>query len=274
MVAKELKKDANIYERYRREVLPIIDQLEQDLRELFVARRAHQWDGGFRTGKRIDIKKRIQEKAKGIPAMESKAWERRELPAEKDYAITLLADLSGSMQGEKIDETFKAVIVLAEVLNRLSIQTEILGFNDRIYEYQSFGEPMASSIRENMGGMLQEVSDTSDTGKARWNDDGWALERASERLNRQKAAEKFLIVLSDGRPEESLMHPRATYDLGKMVQRILSETNQKLIGLGIGPGTKHVERYYPNSLADVNIKEMAEKLADLIREVIANYDKF
>lgn len=270
LVERELKKDANVYEQYRREVLAIIDQLEQDLREIFVARRAHQWDSGFRTGKRIDIKKRIQEKAKGVPAMESKAWERRELPSEKDYAISLLVDLSGSMQGEKIDETFKAVIVLAEVLNRLSIQTEILGFNDRLYEYQKFDQMMSNQIRENMGGMLQEVS----TSRAQWNDDGWALEQTSERLNRQKAAEKFLIVLSDGQPVESPRHRQGTYELGRMVQKVLSETNQKLIGLGIGPDTEHVGRYYPNSLADVNIQEMAEKLADLIREVIANYDKF
>lgn len=123
--------------------------------------------------KRIDIKRRIQEKAKEISAMESRAWEKRELPSEKDYAISLLVDLSGSMQGEKIEETFRAVVVLAEVLNRLSIQTEILGFNDRIYEYQKFDEDISRQIREEMGGILQEVSDTSGTGRARWNDDGW-----------------------------------------------------------------------------------------------------
>lgn len=274
MVAETLKRDENAYEKCRREVLSVIDSLENDLREIFVARRMHAWKGGFKSGKRIDIKRRIQEKAKEVSAMESRAWEKRELPSEKDYAISLLVDLSGSMQGDKIEETFKAVIVLAEVLNKLSIQTEILGFNDRIYEYQKFGENISKEVRENMGGMLKEVYDTSDTGKAQWNDDGWALDQASGRLARQKAQEKFLIVLSDGQPVESSMHPRSEYDLTKMVQRIVKETDQKLIGLGIGPDTEHVEYYYPNSLADVDLEEMAEKLADLIREAIANYDKF
>lgn len=274
MVAETLKKDENVYEEYRREVLEVINSLENDLREIFVARRMHAWRGGFKSGKRIDIKRRIQEKAKEISAMESRAWEKRELPSEKDYAISLLVDLSGSMQGEKIEETFRAVVVLAEVLNRLSIQTEILGFNDRIYEYQKFGEDISRQIREEMGGILQEVSDTSGTGRARWNDDGWALSQASESLGKQKAREKFLVVLSDGTPEESSMHPRSKYELGAVVSQILQETDQKLIGLGIGPGTGHVDHYYPNSLADVNLEEMAEKLADLIREAIANYDKF
>jgi len=274
LIEKTLKKDLNIYEKYRRELLPIIDKLEQDLREIFVARRTGKWLSGFKTGKRIDIKRRIQEKAKGISAVESKAWQKRELPSEKDYAITLLNDLSGSMQGEKIQEDFKAKIVISEVLNRLSINTEILGFNDRIYEYQKFGENMSQEIRENMGGILEEVNDFSDTGKAKWNDDGWALEQASEHLAKQRAKEKFLIVLSDGKPEESPMHSSDQYDLHKIVNKVLNETNQKLIGIGIGRDTKHVEEYYPNSIADVGVKELSEKLADLIREVIANYDKF
>lgn len=270
LIQKTLEKDANTYEKYRREVLPIIDKLENDLREIFVARRANKWLSGFKTGKRIDIKKRIQEKAKGVPAIESKAWQKRELPQEKDYAISLLADLSRSMMGEKINETFKAVIVLAEVLNRLSIKTEILGFNDRIHEYQKYGDQMSRDVRENMGGMLKEVR----SDRAAYNDDGWALGEASERLEKQKAAEKFLIVLSDGLPEESPQHSGSKYDLHKIIEKIAKETDQKLIGLGIGRGTKYVEEYYPKSFADVPVEEMAGKLADLIREAIENYDKF
>ncbi len=268
-LAKELKKDANEYERYRREVIPIIKKLEDELREIFVARRTGQWEGGFKSGKRIDIKKRIQEKAKGILAVESKAWQKREHPLEKDYAITLLVDLSGSMQGKKIEETFKAVIVLAEVLNSLSIKTEILGFNDRLYEYQKFGESMSKDVRNNMGGMLEEVNDSSDTSKARWNDDGWALEQASERLAKQKANQKFIMVLSDGAPIESPMHPRREYDLHKIVKKIATKTDQKLIGLGLLSDA--VAEYYPDHLAGINAQDMAGELAKKIKEIVADY---
>lgn len=270
IVERALRKDETVYEQYRREVMPLVDALESDLREIFVQRRAHKWQTGFKTGKRIDIKKRMQEKALGISAVESKAWQKRETPQEKDYAITLLVDLSGSMQGQKISETFKGAIVLAEVLNRLSINTEILGFNDRLYEYQTFGQDMGRDIREYMGGMLQEVSNPG----AAWNDDGWAVQQASERLARQKATEKFLFVLSDGLPVESGNHPRSQYELGQVITRVMRDTDQKLIGLGIGRGTEHVERYYPNSVANIGASEMADRLADVIREAIANYDTF
>jgi hypothetical protein len=144
------------YEKYRSEVLPLIDSLEADLRGIFVERRERGWQNGFKVGKKIDIKRRMQEKALDIPAVESKAWQRRKIPQEKDYAISLLVDLSGSMQGEKINETFKGAIVLAEVLNRLSINTEILGFNTYLYEYQTFGQYMGEAVRKHMINMLRQ----------------------------------------------------------------------------------------------------------------------
>lgn len=270
LLQETMRKDETAYEKVRREVLPLIDSLESDLREIFVERRANNWQGGFKTGKRIDIKRRMQEKARGISAVESKAWQKRELPKEKDYAITLLVDLSGSMRGPKIAETFKGAILLAEVLNRLSIQTEILGFNDQLYEYQSYGENMGKDIREHMGSMKGEVH----TEHAAYNDDGWALTSASERLARQKPKEKFIFVLSDGQPAESSDHPRSRYDLETVIGQITQNTDQKLIGLGIGQGTEHVGDYYPYSVANIGVRQMAESLADVIRQAIANYGAF
>ncbi len=270
-VTEELYKDETTYEQYRKEVLPVIDQLENDLRQIFSARRESKWLSGYRTGKRLDMKRRIQEKAKAVPVVQTRSFERRELPREKDYAVTLLVDLSGSMQvGGKITETFKGTVVLAEVLNRLSINTEIIGFNDRIHDFQTFGQKMSPEIRNSMSEMLQEVS----TAHAEWNDDGWALEQASARLSKQRAKEKFLIVLSDGLPWPSPEHVGSQFELSTVVNDVAKRTGQKLIGLGIGPGTQHVETYYPNSIANVGVQEMASKLADVIREAIVNYDQF
>lgn len=267
---EQLQTDSNRYEEARRELLPIINRLEEDLREIFVARHAHKYQTGFRSGRRINISRRMQEKAQGVPAVQSESWQRRELPTEKDYAITLLADLSGSMRGEKIDETFKAVVVLTEVLNRLSIHLEVLGFTDQIFEYQTYDQQLNSQVRDVMGGMPEVVRSAS----AAYNDDGWALEQASERLHKRRENEKFLIVLSDGLPEPSEDHDSEEYDLSTVITQILNQGDEKLVGLGIGPGTEHVESYYPNAIADVSVAEMSETLAELIRQVIAEYQRF
>ena len=259
LIRKTLEQNDNHYEEVRREVLPIIDKLESDLREIFVSRKLNMWKSGFKRGKRIKIKKRIQEKAKSISAMESKSWQKRELPKEKDYAITLLVDLSGSMWGENIEQTFRAVVVLAEVLNRLSISTEILGFNNNFYEYQNYGEDMSSEIREKISSMPCDVNGSTSATPS--------LQLASGRLARQKVQEKFIIMLTDGGPNNP-------YDFQVAVDEIVNNTDQKLVGLGLGPCTDYVGQFFPNSLANIDIHEMSEKLADLIRDVIENYHTY
>lgn len=68
-IEKSLNRDNNAYEERRREVMPVISRLEMELREIFVRRQANKWQGGFRVGKKIDLGKRMQEKAKGLSAM-------------------------------------------------------------------------------------------------------------------------------------------------------------------------------------------------------------
>jgi len=265
-----LEGDKNAYDEALREVASVVNRLENDLRNIFRARRARGWEPGKKSGPRIRIAKRIQEIAKDIPAPKSRAWQRREKPIEKDYAFTLLVDLSGSMsRGNKIGAAFRGAVALTEALNRLSIKTEILGFHDELREYLRFGASLSDTVRENMGGMLGEVN----TDHAKYNDDGWALSEASKRLDRVEATEKFLISISDGQPEPSSKHTGREYDLHAVVKRIEEETSQKLIGLGLGRGTEHVREYYPNSIANVSVGEMAEKLADLILDAIERYDE-
>jgi len=275
-LSREIHKDANVYEQHRNEVLPLIDKLETELRQIFTDRKTTAWKGGHKTGKRIDIKTRIQEKAKDVSAVESRAWQKRELPKEKDYAISLLVDLSGSMRtGGKIQETFKSVIVLAEVLNKLGIEVEILGFNDDMYEYQAFGQDMSKPIREHMGGMFQEVEDSccKSCGKEHNETDlGWAMEQATERLAKQKQENKFIITISDGVLQASDKHPGSQNNLSETLKKA-AENNIGAIGLEVGKGGE-IGNFYPNNITGINAQDLPPKLAELLKDVIANSGKF
>jgi len=265
---KSLMGDKNEYEKQRRNVLPIIKKLENQLSSIFFKRRMTKWEAGNRTGRKININKRIQEISKSVAPSETSAWERKEAPQEKDYAITLLVDLSGSMDNRKIIEAFKSAIVFAEVLSRLNIRTEILGFNDRIYEYKKFNEPMSGNLRENMGGMLEEVKNRQG-GRAAYNDDGWAVGQASLRLAKEKVQEKILIVLSDGQPEPSDAHKGPEFDLKNIVENISKNTKQKLIGLGIL--TDSVKNYYKRNLPNISAKKLGQEIAKTLKEAIENF---
>lgn len=234
-IERELHEDANIYEKYRREVLPILQKTETELLEILVKHKITKWKGGFKAGKRTDMQKRIQEKARKISAMESRAWQKRERPNKQDYAISMLNDLSGSMKGKTIEEDFKTKIVFVEALNKIGVEVEILGFNDEIYEYQNFGQPISKRIRDHMGGMFQEVKDSccKNCGNEHSETDlGWAIKVASERLAKQKAKEKILIILSDWQLAESTKHPASRYD-AKRIKKDISKTNI----IAIDPGS-------------------------------------
>lgn len=266
VLERELKKDKNLYEKYRREVLKLIDKLENKLRKIFLERKSKRNTKGQRRGKRISIKKRIREKTMGIPATRTRAFERNKLPKERDYAITVLVDLSSSMDGEKILETFKALIVLTEVLSKLSIKLEVIGFNTKLYDFLTFDQKMGDDIREEMSVILEAPSGMTDL--------GWAVAQASERLSKRREREKFLIVLSDGKPEPSKLHPESKYKLETVVEDVEENTDNKLIGLGVGPGTEHVEEYFTFNLANVSAIEMSQVLSKLILDVIENYDLY
>ena len=259
-----IEKDKTSYDTHYEKVVPLINTLTNDLRNIFRERKKINIDSGFRRGKSINVSTRIREVASDIPTHKTRSFEKKTLPSEKDYAISLLVDLSGSMRGEKIEETFKAAIILVEVLNRLSIKTEIIGFNDRLHEFQKYGENFSKDVREKMGIMLQEV----ESKRAAYNDDGWALQQTSERLEKQQATQKFIIILSDGKPVESPQHGGSQYDLHESVKKITGKTDQKLIGLGLL--STAVAEYYPNNISGITIEEVVAQISPLLKSIIEN----
>ncbi|MEI7741689.1 MAG: VWA domain-containing protein [bacterium] len=272
MLNREVKKDANIYEKNRTELLPLINSLENELRQIFVDDTPTSWKGGHRSGKRIDMGQRIQEKARKTSVMESEAWKRRERPDEKEHAITLLIDLSGSMrENQRIEEAFKGVVVLTEVLNKIGLNVEVIGFNNKIHEYQKFGEPMSKAIREHIGDMFGEVDATRCSGcgnEHSQTDLGWAMETAAERLAKQPGSSHLLVVVSDGKAAESPDHPKQNYETSAVGEKINDDLGVKVVALGMGFGNGNLSANFTDCLIDVDVKEMAKQLAELIKGVI------
>jgi hypothetical protein len=227
------------------------------------------------TGPRINLPAVFRwetDKAMGkIP--DHKIFERVELPKKRDYAFTILVDLSGSMRGEKVHQTFRGVILLAEVLNRLGIQNEVIGFQDVTMRFKRFEEDLTDEIREKISGMVDEVYNRNPGGRnqSSYNDDGPCLLEASQGIEALPAKDKFLIVLSDGSPEGRRSDAD---DLTRAVQHILQETKLNLIGVGLGQGTGHVQKYYPTSLPNISVDKLTETLGTLLEEIINHPEKF
>ena len=213
-------------------------------------------------------------RAAGAPESNPRLFERKILPGRHDTAITLLVDLSGSMRfGGKIEETFRAAVLLAESLARLDVPFEVLGFQDAPIVLKAFEETLAAAVRLRMAGMRGEVEGTNPGGHNRpeWNDDGPCLLAASGRLAARARGDAFLLVLSDGLPEGRVSDAA---DLRAAVARIRAETAQNLVGLGLGDGTEHVRDFYPTSIAGIRADDLPRVLGDLLEAILADPSAF
>lgn len=262
-------RDVGRYEKDRREVSTIINRLTNDLRAIFSERKKTKVKSGFSSGRTVDISRRITEIAKGILSIDSRAWVRKEKPTEKDYAFSILVDLSGSMQNHgRIEETFKAVVALSEVLNNLGMKFNVIGFNDRLINFLEFGKKLDKEKRKGMEQMIREVNSGTSIGNPAYNDDGWAVGETSKILLGQKESQKVLIVLSDGEPEPSGVHRGDEFNLASVVKSIEKSGKHEIIGLGLGSGTGHVKNYYSKNVANIPVKELPSELAKLLKEIV------
>lgn len=324
----QAEEEKDVYERYYQQVQQFEEVVYQTLQAYFTPNLRAE-TRLTATGARLNLPavfRMESSRAGGSKELDIKIFETSSTPEKKDYAVTLLVDLSGSMSGEKIEEAFKGVVVLTEVLNRLGIKFEVKGFQDKVIDFKNFDEELDNAKRKKMSGMLIETEDRNPGGNnhAGHNFDGPCLLDASKTLGAASAKEKFLIVISDGlpcpsdfwsAPEEKIIEAakqvlnennkkrivlsskeRRTieeylagglglryatvgilscylsgeWELSSAIEKIMSNTEQKLIGVGLGPDTEHVKTFYPVSMPNVQIQDFAEVLGGLLKAIITN----
>jgi hypothetical protein len=253
----ESKEFTSLYENTRKELAPLIDELTFQLQEIFNKRRHTRWKDGFKSGKRINIGKVIQEEVTETSPFETKAFMRREQPLEIDYAIKLLFDLSGSMQeGGKIDEAFKAAVVLMEALNTIGVSFSVDGFHTLVRSYKSFGSALTDKERSGTEEFFSEIYKPD----AYATYDGYALEQTADEMKKVEQTRKIVLTVSDGKSSQPHVLKEAVAGLVK--------NKVKVIGLGLGKGTEHVEMYYPTSVANISVHDLVKVLAKKLVEAI------
>lgn len=255
-----LNQDLGLYHNTVREIAPTINQLESDLRAIFHKRRQSHRESGRRSGPSFNVNRFIREQSGGKAAVETRAFEAKTRPLEKNYAVLILVDVSGSMQG-KIHHAFAATVACTEVFSRLKINHAILGFNDNLHMYKKFADKTEPA-------RLETIESEVNTPAAAHNNDGWALTQAVAALRSAPEREKILIVLSDGEPVPSARYAGPEFNLKAIAEDIEQEGRVRLIGLGMGGGTEHVTKFYTNARANIPIEDLPHELSTVIKEAI------
>jgi hypothetical protein len=217
------------YERARAEVAGLTDHLYLSLRRILRPKEYSGEESGYISGQRLDVNRAMQ--AEKDILQKQKLWIRETAPERKDYRFWLLVDLSGSMAGEKIEETFKGMIVVGEAIDRIenlnssfmTIHQGISGFHSRIFPFKDFNQRYTKEIEDSLSTILDRVRD-SDANTNTYEATRQALEELKKDLGKSG---NFLLTFSDGVPNR---------DVQDKLKTLLREGKEERDRLGIKVG--------------------------------------
>lgn len=220
---------------------------------------------GYSSGPRLHLRTAVA--ANVDPRRYRDAWQRRTVRTKPDAAVLLLVDLSGSMSRQnKVKAAVLAASVSAQALRELGVPTAVVGFQDTLIPLADFDEPWSAELERRLGSMTLEAVGKRPGGHNRpnANHDGPCLEKAARLLHQQLAAQRILVVLSDGEPSGQRGHEK----LHAAVAEVVASRQICLVGLGLGRGTQHVARFYPDAKANIAVSDFPQVLtATLVRRL-------
>ena len=150
-------------------------------------------------GEDVDIDAAVQawaDRAAGLE--EERGLFVRRLRCERDVAVMLLVDMSGSTKGWISDTEREAVVLLCEALERLGDRYAIYGFSGfthkrcELYRIKALEEPYGPAVHARIAGI----------GPRDYTRLGAAVRHLTWRLGQVEARTRVLLVLSDGRPDD------------------------------------------------------------------------
>ncbi|NBW56715.1 VWA domain-containing protein [bacterium] len=175
----------------------------------------------------------------------------------KPFAVCILADMSGSMRGSRLDTQFK-------VLNSLYLAlSEIIPVEDlHIYGHSgsssepkiyTFCNPYSPDYRKNIK-KYHDIANSS-------NYDGVVIQEVHKKIREKTDRPLILISLSDGQPCDD------ENDMKKILEKARRD---QFVTVGIGIGTDYVKKLYTYSriVSDEKLEEMPREVTGIINHVV------
>ncbi|WP_151708883.1 cobaltochelatase CobT-related protein [Acinetobacter brisouii] len=257
----------------------MIGPMSKELERAMVARSKAVWEGGLRRG-------RLNSSSLSRLTMgDDRVFRKKHESTNKDVAVSLVVDISGSMSGRKIYTAAAAAYALSQVLERLSISHEVICFTtknspvpnteyaaqqkkygvtfsrmDAIYMpiIKGFGERVTTETKQRFA-WLPHITYMF------CNVDGECVEIAYRRLQTRKEAGKIMIVLSDGCPAASGDPHALSRHLKDTVEKI-EKSGTKIIGIGIN--STEVRKFYTKNITVNKIEELPKGVIKELRTML------
>lgn len=245
------------------------ENFAQQVRKLIQIRSKAQMQYGVKKGK-LD-QSRLSRICFNAPGFNERVFKNKIENKILDAAVTVLVDMSGSMNGTKVQYALASTLLVNEVCSTLNIPVEILGFTDGynasmeiapvMFVYKNFSDLRIDN--ERIKGCFS-MSSLFMYG----NPDGENILWAHDRLIKRKEKKKLMIVMSDGSPAASKSSVGLENFTLKAIQEIEASRNVDIYGLGLCSNA--VEYFYKSRSVVNNPEDIPSKLLELIERKIVN----
>jgi len=223
-----------------------IEKLAESLLRWFQTTGRIRFRNGCPSGTRVLLRAAMRFEAD--PRAYDRLWCRPLVPKKINAHFSVVVDRSGSMRGEKIQETFHGVVLLCEVCRRTGVPLNIYAFAGQAERLLHHDEPFSEAVQARLG-TLPDVADggTNLAG---------ALELVAADLAESPFHDRFVFVLSDGDPHDE--------DSVRALIKRLTGDGIVLIGLGLGPETQQLAEFFQVSRVNLAAKQLPGTLAELL----------
>lgn len=219
-----------------------------------------------------------------VSAGQSNVFRRRIQDIDFNTSVSLLTDLSGSMQPSKQDKAVCWATALSKTFEEVGIESEMLGFTtkDGMPDYDDYPGDLEDYSR--VEGLLKVImkdydEDIRDVIRyvnkfvnfyGMMTPDGEAIQWAVRRLMNRREKKKMLIVLTDGGtdPTQYVGCPNGMAFTEEMIRRVQEDTDVMLYGVGINTlSCKHAyDNYSVIHDADKLVSEVYPDICELVIE--------
>jgi hypothetical protein len=258
-----------IYKNRVQDKLVSQENFAQQVRRLIQIKAKSQTQYGVKRGK-LD-QSRLSRICFNAPGFNERIFKNKIENKVLDAAISVLVDMSGSMNGDKAFYALASSLLINEVCSTLNIPVEIVGFSDgyapsrcispSMFIYKSF-----SDLRVSEDDFKEYFASSSNFMLG--NPDGENILWAHDRLIKRKEKKRLLIVMSDGSPAAS----KGMDGLEKFTSRVIKEIEEskKVDIYGLGLCSDSVTGFYKHHSVVRKPEEIPGNLIELIERKIIN----
>lgn len=230
----------------------VLGEIKRLIRLLTFLKRTEQvsrWTDNQRRGK-LNMKKLYRAKM-GNRRVFKKKLENPD--TVRSFVFSIVLDVSGSMNGSRIANTTRGLIILAEVFKHMGIPFEIITFSDGAKVIKKFDDEMDKKIEPVLGGLPNT------------NGGGTNLDKGLDKVGLKNRPEKnkVCIVLTDGGVGDQDFYNNRYF------KPMLDKHNIKSLAFGLEIGIKEIQKLCNNTgRAIANAVEVPYIFADLLKSLI------